>query len=427
MGRAFWCLALVVLLIARGTALAAPPAITTPVTDIAGAVDAEDEDRIASALVQLRQGGGPQMAVVFVRTTEGQPIEDYTLRVAEAWGGGTKELDSGVVLLIALEDRRSRLEVGYGLEASIPDAKARGILDGMRDDLRAERPGDAALRAIREVAAATGRPAPSVAARKTPYPAKPPPAAAPTAPPPRPPMWQTPPIAGPISYIAGILAGVLATLILRRPPAREIPLTDRTDEQLLSAIRGGPPRDTQKLARWLGALLCVVVVVGAGALALPPATFIPFAGAASLAGFAAALIAGRRESPVKALLPAPLALVWGFAGVFSFAFDGGFSALFGGMATFIALNLFNVTGGSTSIGSSSVRYRSDDDEVRSFFTSSSSGSSSSSSSSSLGSSFGSSSSGSSSSGSGSSGSSSSSTNWSGGGGGFGGGGASSSW
>ena len=429
MPRSWWCFFLVAALmvgLARA-AFAAPPTISTPVTDAAGAIDAEDEERIASALVQLKNGGGPQMAVVFVRTTEGQPIEDYTLRVAEAWGGGSKELENGVVLLFAIDDRRSRLEVGYGLEAKIPDAKARALLDGKKDDLRAERYGDAALAVIRNVATTLGKPAPAVAARKTPYPAKPSPrpdpgSEVPAAPVARGAWWQTAPMAGLGGYLAGILAGALGTLLLRRAPPRDIPLENRTDDELMKAIRTGPPTDWNTLARWAGAILCLLVVIGAGAIAFPPAAFVPFGGVACVMGFVAALVVGRRESPLKALAPAPIALVWGFAGNFMFAFEGLFSSFFGSVATFIMTSFFSQAGGSTSIGSGSVRYRTDADEVRSFFSASASDSSSSSSSSS---SFGSSSSGSSF--GSSSSSSSSSTNWSGGGGGFGGGGASSSW
>ncbi len=145
------------LLLCVRAAFAAPPRITTPVTDVAGAVDAEDEERVASALKQLRDDGGPQMAVVFVQTTEGQPLEDYTMRIAEAWGGGSKELENGVVLLFAIGDRRSRLEVGYGLEAKIPDSQARKLLDQAKEDLRAERYGDRTGERFAPSTARTGR------------------------------------------------------------------------------------------------------------------------------------------------------------------------------------------------------------------------------------------------------------------------------
>ncbi len=384
-------------------------------------IDAEDEERIASALLQLRDGGGPQMAVVFVRTTEGQPIEDYAMRVAEMWGGGSKERDDGIVLLFAIGDRRSRLEVGYGLEAKLPDAKSRTLLDGAKDDLRAERYGEAALRVIRDVAAATGRPAPIVAERKAHYPTTPPQrpeAESPSsprdpvvaAPPPRTVWWQSAPFTGLSSFLAGILAGVLGTLLLRRAAPREVSVHGLTDDELTRAIRAGLAPDWRALARWTAALSGLLVAMAGGALLFPTKTFVPFGGFACVFGFAAALFTGGRESPLKALIPTPVAIVWGIAGFFSFGFEGVFSTFFGAIATLVGSGLLMPSSGSTSVGSGAVRYGSS--SSASFGSSSSIGFSSSS--------FGASTSSSSS-------SSSSSTGWSGGGGGFGGGGASSSW
>src|SRR5262249_6002265 len=60
---------------------------------------------------------------------EGEPLEDYTLRVAEAWKLGRGKFDDGALLFVASDDRKMRLEVGYGLEEVLPDAIARRVLD----------------------------------------------------------------------------------------------------------------------------------------------------------------------------------------------------------------------------------------------------------------------------------------------------------
>jgi uncharacterized protein len=85
----------------------------------------------------MREKTGAQMAVLIVASTGGEAIEEFSMRVAEAWQGGDAERDDGLLLTLAMHDRRMRLEVGYGLEGNIPDAAARRIVDGMRDDLRA--------------------------------------------------------------------------------------------------------------------------------------------------------------------------------------------------------------------------------------------------------------------------------------------------
>lgn len=70
-----------------------------------------------------------QVVVVTISSLKGRPLEEYALELARAWGVGDKEKDSGIVLLVAKEERKARIEVGYGLEGAIPDGKAGRILD----------------------------------------------------------------------------------------------------------------------------------------------------------------------------------------------------------------------------------------------------------------------------------------------------------
>ncbi|WP_242515192.1 TPM domain-containing protein [Sorangium cellulosum] len=130
---------------ALSRALAAPAVtIQAAVTDLAGALAREERDDLARKLVAHRERTGVQIAVLLVRTTGGVPIEDYSLEIAEAWGGGTKGQDNGVLYTLAIDDRRMRIEVGYGLEDILTDGVCRTILDASRDDLRRAQYGGAA-------------------------------------------------------------------------------------------------------------------------------------------------------------------------------------------------------------------------------------------------------------------------------------------
>jgi uncharacterized protein len=76
-----------------------------------------------------REGGSSNQVVVAIfRSLGGESLEDFSVRLAQAWRAGQKGLDNGVVLLVFLDDRRMRLEVGYGLEATLTDAMAASIV-----------------------------------------------------------------------------------------------------------------------------------------------------------------------------------------------------------------------------------------------------------------------------------------------------------
>lgn len=119
------------------------PAITAPVTDLAGVLSSKDTADIEKKLVALREKTGAQMAVLVVGSLYGTPIDDYAQEVFMAWGGGSSARDDGVLLVLAVRDRKNRLHLGYGIEPLISDGLAVTMLDGMRADLRAERYGPA--------------------------------------------------------------------------------------------------------------------------------------------------------------------------------------------------------------------------------------------------------------------------------------------
>ena len=76
-----------------------------------------------------RRRKGSQIAVLIVPTTDGEAIEQFSLRVAEAWKIGRKKIDDGALLVVAKNDRHLRIEVGYGLEGALTDVTAKRIID----------------------------------------------------------------------------------------------------------------------------------------------------------------------------------------------------------------------------------------------------------------------------------------------------------
>lgn len=104
------------------------PALSAHVTDTVGLLPADRRQALESQLVQLEKDKGAQLAVLIVSTTRPEPIESYSLRVAEAWRLGRKGVDDGVLFVVARDDRRMRVEVGYGLEGAVPDAIAKRII-----------------------------------------------------------------------------------------------------------------------------------------------------------------------------------------------------------------------------------------------------------------------------------------------------------
>jgi len=101
------------------------------VVDLAGILSDSAEGRISAELERLESDTGAQGAVLTIPSLEGEPLEDYSLRVAEAWKLGRADIDNGLLLLVARDDRRIRIEVGYGLEPVIPDVLAGRIIDGL--------------------------------------------------------------------------------------------------------------------------------------------------------------------------------------------------------------------------------------------------------------------------------------------------------
>ena len=111
------------------TALPARPEPARLMTDLAGMLGRSAADDIESQLVLLWQDTGAQFAVVTVPDLGGDAIEDYSVRLFEAWGIGETGKDNGLLLLIAAEEREMKFETGYGLEGELPDSFLGKVID----------------------------------------------------------------------------------------------------------------------------------------------------------------------------------------------------------------------------------------------------------------------------------------------------------
>jgi uncharacterized protein len=112
------------------SALAVPPAPTDiPIVDQTNTLSEGQKQTLAAKIAKERSETGNQIAVLMVKSLEGESLEDYSLNVARGWGIGQKERNSGVLLLVAKDDHRLRIEVGYGLEGALPDARASHIIN----------------------------------------------------------------------------------------------------------------------------------------------------------------------------------------------------------------------------------------------------------------------------------------------------------
>jgi uncharacterized protein len=115
--------------VGRAEPLVPVPALTARVTDLTGTLGPEQVAALDSKLSSFEQAKGSQVAVLLVPTTRPEEIEQYAIRVADAWKLGRKGVDDGALLLVARDDRKVRIEVGYGLEGVLPDATANRIID----------------------------------------------------------------------------------------------------------------------------------------------------------------------------------------------------------------------------------------------------------------------------------------------------------
>jgi uncharacterized protein len=145
------CLRLCVLVALGGSAAGAVEWKTLKpqgyVSDFAHVIDPATKDRLETYCGIVERSTGAQIALVTVPSLEGEPIEDVANTIFRAWGVGQKGKDEGILMLLAIRDRRSRLEIGYGLEPILPDGLDGSILREMRPALRQQSYGEAMMAA----------------------------------------------------------------------------------------------------------------------------------------------------------------------------------------------------------------------------------------------------------------------------------------
>jgi uncharacterized protein len=126
--RFILAIALSTLLLVGGMARAVEyPAQDGFVVDTAGVLDDASQQNLEDTIAALDKSTGAQVGVAVIPTLDGEPVENYAIKLFEKWGIGQDKEDNGVLLVVAVKDRKMRIEVGYGLEGAIPDIRAKEI------------------------------------------------------------------------------------------------------------------------------------------------------------------------------------------------------------------------------------------------------------------------------------------------------------
>jgi len=104
------------------------PRLKGAVNDNANIINSNDEQKLEALLRDVEAKTSSQIALLTISSLEGENLEDYSMRIAQTWKLGQKEFDNGVLLLVAFNEKKIRIEVGYGLESIITDAKSGFII-----------------------------------------------------------------------------------------------------------------------------------------------------------------------------------------------------------------------------------------------------------------------------------------------------------
>ncbi len=107
------------------------PTLNARVTDLTSTLSSSEISSLESSLAHFEKLKGSQIVVLIIPTTNSESIEQYGIRLAEEWKIGRKDVDDGVILIVAKNDRKLRIEVGYGLEGAIPDIYAKRIIENV--------------------------------------------------------------------------------------------------------------------------------------------------------------------------------------------------------------------------------------------------------------------------------------------------------
>ncbi|MBC7457963.1 MAG: TPM domain-containing protein [Bdellovibrionaceae bacterium] len=104
------------------------PALTGPVMDQAGILQPSMQQSLAEDIYQFKVKTGAQIQVLIVKTLNDEPIENVTIQIFDKWKLGDEKKDTGILFLVAAQDKKMRIEVGQGLEGSVPDVIAKRII-----------------------------------------------------------------------------------------------------------------------------------------------------------------------------------------------------------------------------------------------------------------------------------------------------------
>lgn len=127
------------------------PPLTGRVVDRAGVFGVNGISRIEEAIVELERASGGQMAVLAIPALEKTSIEEFGIAVMDKWKIGHKGKDNGAILILSIQDRKMRLEIGYGWEGQINDARAGDVIRAMGPYFRENRYADGVVYAVGEV------------------------------------------------------------------------------------------------------------------------------------------------------------------------------------------------------------------------------------------------------------------------------------
>jgi uncharacterized protein len=107
------------------------PDYSSYVNDFAGVLQSDNKTQTEDLIAKVEKETSSEIAVAIINSLEGVTVEEYAVKLFEKWGVGKKKEDNGVLLLVAIEDRKLRIEVGYGLEGTITDLEAGNIIDNV--------------------------------------------------------------------------------------------------------------------------------------------------------------------------------------------------------------------------------------------------------------------------------------------------------
>ncbi|GAA0686797.1 MULTISPECIES: TPM domain-containing protein [Clostridium] len=136
MKKKIFLFSLLILVLLFSSSAGASPQLPSPtpykyINDYSGIINHDYAEKIVSIGRELENKTGSQAVAVVIDSTEGIPIEDYSIKLFRSWGIGEKGKDNGLLILVAVKDRTWRVEVGRGLEGVVPDALSNRVMESL--------------------------------------------------------------------------------------------------------------------------------------------------------------------------------------------------------------------------------------------------------------------------------------------------------